>query len=809
MIKARNKKVSLILVVAMLMTMFAGLGVAGAANTTYTAVTVPSFTTVAADNTNVALGVMEIKVDNAVGIKNYDVLTISLPSSVRIAGALPAVVGPAVAGAAATDPVYVEIPNTLPGTAVANALALAGAAGDTTAVIGGTRQSIDIRFNKNMSTGQGLIYVHVLLANVEATEDLTATIMGSNGAVFPMQQIIIGKVATGTGGTNLSPKSLKTIGSSGGNLDILTLIETQKNTLKNGNVIKLKLPNGFGWTTYNHPVLGAIPANATPNWAFSGYSTGTVAGGGQDIIVTTSADSRTLQVALANKFTTLVARATTGRIDLAAGITVLDDSVAKLGEVSVNVSGTNVTDQDVPIANFADYGVTVKEDVVKDVIAGWDQTLIDGSFKIVEAMGGSLLSGRTVSLTLPEGVKWNTNAAAGAWPNVVGGASPVIITQEKGTQTLGSATTPLSSALMTSTNNGRTLKLKVGVAVGPTKTTMVLKKFQVSISPDFAGELKVDVAGDAGLTGSVKIANVNKSVSLENDGKAEIIIGSQGQAVNDILIKESKKEAIDVTTNAFDSATGVIGVGAAAPNNKMIVLNLPEGASWTSKPTVTVSEGDVTIDTVNTDARLLKIKFKSSSTKPATIKIADIKVTTNRTVPEGDFKIAIIGESGSNAVQSMAISNNVSNAQFNLSTISSIVIGQCVTPATGAAAAQFKINSNIYTVNGVAKVMDAAPYIKAGRTYVPIRFLGLALGVPEKDIVWDEATQKVTMTLGDKKVELTIGSTTITVNGEAKTMDVAPEISNGRTMLPARYVAEGLGFQVGWDASTGTVIVSK
>ena len=38
-------------------------------------------------------------------------------------------------------------------------------------------------------------------------------------------------------------------------------------------------------------------------------------------------------------------------------------------------------------------------------------------------------------------------------------------------------------------------------------------------------------------------------------------------------------------------------------------------------------------------------------------------------------------------------------------------------------------------------------------------------------------------------------------------MDVAPMIVNpGRTMLPARWVAEGLGFEVGWDAERQLVI---
>jgi hypothetical protein len=38
-----------------------------------------------------------------------------------------------------------------------------------------------------------------------------------------------------------------------------------------------------------------------------------------------------------------------------------------------------------------------------------------------------------------------------------------------------------------------------------------------------------------------------------------------------------------------------------------------------------------------------------------------------------------------------------------------------------------------------------------------------------------------------------VGSNTYYVNGQAQTMDVAPYIENGRTMLPVRYVAEALG----------------
>ncbi len=57
---------------------------------------------------------------------------------------------------------------------------------------------------------------------------------------------------------------------------------------------------------------------------------------------------------------------------------------------------------------------------------------------------------------------------------------------------------------------------------------------------------------------------------------------------------------------------------------------------------------------------------------------------------------------------------------------------------------------------------------------------------------------------GYVELKMTLGKTEYTVNGETKTMDVAPIIRNDRTMLPVRYVGEALGAEIGWDGATST-----
>ncbi|MEW6226470.1 MAG: copper amine oxidase N-terminal domain-containing protein [Bacillota bacterium] len=121
--------------------------------------------------------------------------------------------------------------------------------------------------------------------------------------------------------------------------------------------------------------------------------------------------------------------------------------------------------------------------------------------------------------------------------------------------------------------------------------------------------------------------------------------------------------------------------------------------------------------------------------------------------------------------------------------------------------ARFVIGRASYEADGQVKQMDAAAFVENGRTYVPVRYLALALGVAEEDIIWDGKARTVTLTLDGVTLKLTIGGKTLYVNGEAKQMDVAPVIKSGRTYLPARWVAEAFGYEVHWDEGAKAVLV--
>lgn len=58
-----------------------------------------------------------------------------------------------------------------------------------------------------------------------------------------------------------------------------------------------------------------------------------------------------------------------------------------------------------------------------------------------------------------------------------------------------------------------------------------------------------------------------------------------------------------------------------------------------------------------------------------------------------------------------------------------------------------------------------------------------------------------------RQLILTIGKKDAAVFGKTKSNDVAPKIVNGRTMLPARFVAESLGAVVAWNAEKQEVTI--
>ena len=107
-------------------------------------------------------------------------------------------------------------------------------------------------------------------------------------------------------------------------------------------------------------------------------------------------------------------------------------------------------------------------------------------------------------------------------------------------------------------------------------------------------------------------------------------------------------------------------------------------------------------------------------------------------------------------------------------------------------------------IDGAYVEFDVQPQLINDRTMVPLRAIFEELGA---EVDWDDETQTVIAMKDDVTVLATIGSTKMYIDNKEKTMDVAPMLIGGRTLVPVRFVAEAFGCDVDWEEEENTVII--
>lgn len=91
--------------------------------------------------------------------------------------------------------------------------------------------------------------------------------------------------------------------------------------------------------------------------------------------------------------------------------------------------------------------------------------------------------------------------------------------------------------------------------------------------------------------------------------------------------------------------------------------------------------------------------------------------------------------------------------------------------------ARFFIGLRNYWLDGDSKVMDVAPFIKDGRTYILLRYAAYAVGASENNILYADGW--ATIIKGDRVLRVAVGSCTMLVNGKQVTIDVTPVVVSG------------------------------
>ena len=108
-------------------------------------------------------------------------------------------------------------------------------------------------------------------------------------------------------------------------------------------------------------------------------------------------------------------------------------------------------------------------------------------------------------------------------------------------------------------------------------------------------------------------------------------------------------------------------------------------------------------------------------------------------------------------------------------------------------------------INGSEISAEVPPTIIDGRTMVPVRAIFEAVGA---NIDFDAETKTITARKGYTTVNMTVGANAVTVNNKEVQLDAPAVIVNGRTLAPARFVAETFGYTVQWDAENKIVKIN-
>ena len=297
----------------------------------------------------------------------------------------------------------------------------------------------------------------------------------------------------------------------------------------------------------------------------------------------------------------------------------------------------------------------------------------------------------------------------------------------------------------------------------------------------FANSAAVDSTSDVTLTGDAKFTVKAKGEEKYYGSKITLIAFDEDAKVQADPVELTVVDGMSTNTLSFDEEAGNI-----AKNNTVKVSVVDENG----KAVAVSGQAYAYVEsTSNEDAKV------------------DVSFANGGVVTNGKINMTVYSDKETTADIVVAVKDSKTNAIYaNTLTYAfgeqDIPVGTTVVMTIGST--DFVVNNEVITKE------DAAPYIANDRTYVPFRALGEALGA---EVVWDNDARTVTYTLGNTEVVMTIDETTYTVNGEEKTMDVAPVITGDRTYVPVRFVGEALGFKVvalsATDGTTSSVVFQK
>lgn len=112
---------------------------------------------------------------------------------------------------------------------------------------------------------------------------------------------------------------------------------------------------------------------------------------------------------------------------------------------------------------------------------------------------------------------------------------------------------------------------------------------------------------------------------------------------------------------------------------------------------------------------------------------------------------------------------------------------------------EFKIGSSSYICDGITYQMDAVPYIKYDRVYLPVRYLAYAIGIKDSNVHWEPTLNSITLLKNSKAVSIELKSPIMWNSDVRIDMGAPSEFVNNRVFIPASIIAVAFGSKVEWN----------
>lgn len=334
-------------------------------------------------------------------------------------------------------------------------------------------------------------------------------------------------------------------------------------------------------------------------------------------------------------------------------------------------------------------------------------------------------------------------------------------------------------------------------------------KFLLNAAPTFSGDVKVTLGGEFDDV-ELKVATVKAPYTVEAK-TTEVLIDYRYVPVNEIVITEAEEGLLE--------------------DGDVIALQV-EKMDFEDAGSYEVTTGDLDVDvTINdgkNDVAQLEVEVKDESTEASTVTISGLELYLDRTLPVGGYALQNVkadnilwenstdkkGKGDKDSYEYVPEANQASNGLFKYKEVTCndkyvevVTSGRDNDDSTTNRKIVITIGATTMAVGTQTITLDTPAYINAENyTELPLRAVSEAFGAT---VGWDDPSNTVTIMMGQRIVSMTIGSKTMYINGTPVQMNTAPEITNERTFVPVRDLANALGIsKIDWNEASQTVTLN-